>query len=110
MTFQAKDSLVRSRQLEVQEISARCNLVAATSDAPSMIAINNSTLLSTVITLTVAEDISSAFLCEVRNRQTGAVIATVGGPSLAVAKKISVTCDGTGNTDVVAIFRYKAQE
>lgn len=110
MAFQAKDSLVLARQLEVQEVMAKCNLVAATSDAPGIIAINNSTLLSTVITLTVGEDVASAFVCEVRNRQTGAVIATVGGPSLAVAKKISVTCDGTGNTDVVAIFRYKVQE
>lgn len=108
--FQAKDSLVLGRQLEVQEVQAKCDLTAATSDAPGIIAIDNSTLTATVITLTVGEVISSAFLCEVRNRATGAVVAIAAAPSLAVAQKISVTCNGTGLSDVVVIFRYKVAE
>lgn len=110
MAFQAKSSLVLGRQLEVQEVLATCNLVAATSDAPGIIAIDNSTLTATVVTLTVGEVVSSASLCEVRNRATGAVVAIAAAPSLAVAQKISVTCNGTGLTDVVVVFRYKVSE
>lgn len=110
MAYQAKQSQVLSQQLKIQKVEARVNLVAATSDAPSIISINNSTLLSTVITLDVGEPIASAYLCEVRNRQTGAIVATVGGPSTATPNKISVTCDGTGNTDLVVRFSYIVAE
>lgn len=110
MAFQAKDSQVFAQQLKVQSAAVGCNLVAATSTAPSIIAINNTTLAATVITLTVSENIERASLCEVRNRVTGAIVATAAAPSLAVAQKVSVTCDGTGLTDVVVIFRYIVAE
>lgn len=110
MAFQAKDSLVLSRQLEVQEVHVKADLTTALSDAAGFVSIDNSTLASTVITLTVGETISSAYLCEVRNRATGAIVAIAAAPSLAVAQKISVTCDGTGISDCVIIFRYKVAE
>lgn len=110
ISYQAKDSLVQAQQLKVQEVSATVNLVAATSTAPGIIAIDNSTIAATVITLTVGETISRASLCEVRNRATGAILATAAAPSLAVASKISVTVDGTGATDHVVIFRYVVSE
>lgn len=109
-SFQAKDSLVLGQQLKVQEVSAKCSLVAGTSDCPGIIAINNTSIAATVITLSVGEDVASASLCEVRNRVTGAIVATAAAPSLAVAQKISVTCDGTALTDVVVIFRYSVSE
>lgn len=109
-SFQAKSALVLGQQLKKQEVSATCNLVAATSDAPGIISIDNSTIAATVVTLTVGEAVASASLCEVRNRATGAVVAIAAAPSLAVAQAISVTCDGTGLTDVVVIFRYVVSE
>lgn len=109
-SFQAKDSLVLARQLEVQQVCATLNLVAGTSDAPGIITIDNSVIASTVITLNVGEAVASASLCEVRNRATGAILAIAAAPSLAVAQKISVTVDGTGAADHVVIFRYKVQE
>lgn len=109
-SFRAKDSLVESRQLEAQEVCAQCNLVAGTSDAPGIIAIDNSTIADTVITLTVSEPIAKCFFAEVRNRATGAIVALEGAPSLAVAQKISVQVDGTGLTDVCVIMKYKVQE
>lgn len=109
-SFQAKDSLVLGQQLKNQEVSAKCDLVAGTSDCPGILEIDNSTIAATVITLTVGEAVSSASLCEVRNRATGAVVAIAAAPSLAVAQKISVTCDGTGLSDVVVIFRYAVSE
>ena len=110
MSYQAKQSQVASRQLEAQEIIATCNLVAGTSDAASIIAINNSTIADTVITLTVGETISKCYFAEVRNRATGAVVALEAAPSLAVAQKISVQVDGTGLTDVAVTFKYKVAE
>lgn len=109
-SFQAKDSLVLGQQLKVQTVCCSANLVAATSDAPGIVAIDNSTLTATVITLSVGEPLSAASLCEVRNRATGAVVAIAAAPSLAVAQKISVTCNGTGLSDVVVIFRYVVAE
>lgn len=110
MAFQAKDSLVLAQQLKVQEVVVGCNLVAGTSQAPGIVAINNTSLAATVVTLTVGEDLERASLCEVRNRATGAIVAIAAAPSVAVAQKVSVTCDGTGLTDVVVIFRYVVQE
>ncbi len=110
MSYQAKESLVLAQQLKKQEVSATVNLVAGTSDAPGIVAIVNTSIAATVITLTVGEAIASASLCEVRNRATGAILATAAVPSLAVAQKISITCDGTGATDHVVIFRYTVSE
>lgn len=110
MSFQAKDSQVLAQQLKVQEVAIGANLVAGTSTAPSIIAINNAVIAATVITLTVSEPIERASLCEVRNRVTGAIVAIAAAPSLAVAQKVSVTCDGTALTDVVVIFRYIVAE
>jgi len=110
MSFQAKDSLVYSRQLECQEVDAVCDLTTALSDAPGIIAIDNSTLTATVITLTVSEVVEKCFFAEVRNRATGAVVAIAAAPSLAVAQKISVTCNGTGLTSVCVTFKYKVAE
>ena len=109
-SFQAKDSLVLGRQLECQEVSAVCNLVAATSDAPAIIAIDNSTIADTVITLSVNEPVEKCFFAEVRNRATGAIVALEAVPSLAVAQKISVQVDGTGLTSVCVTFKYKVAE
>lgn len=109
-SFQAKDSLVLGRQLEVQTVCATVNIAAGTSDAPGIITIDNSTIAASVITLNVGENVASASLCEVRDRATGAVLATAAAPSLAVAQKISVTVNGTGAADHVVIFRYKVAE
>lgn len=109
-SFQAKDSLVLGRQLDCQEVSAVCDLTTALSDAPSIIAIDNSTLTATVITLSVNEPIEKCYFAEVRNRATGAVVAIAAAPSLAVAQKISVTCNGTGLSSVCVTFKYKVAE
>ncbi len=109
-SFQAKSALVLAQQLKVQEVSVICNLVAGTSGAPGIVSINNGTIADTVITLTVGETLSAAHLCEVRNRATGAIVPIEAAPSLAVAQAVSVQVDGTGLTDVVAIFRYVVAE
>lgn len=109
MAFQAKDSLILGRQLEAQEVAFTADLVAGRSDLPGRVSINNSTLTATVITLDIEETVSKCFFAEVRNRATGAVVAIAAAPTVS-GQNISVTCNGTGLTDVAVIVKYKVAE
>lgn len=109
MSFQAKDALVQSRQLEAQQISVTANVVAGTVDS-QIVSINNSTLAASVITLDVKEPILKCLEAVVRNRATGAIVPLAAAPSIAVANKISVTVDGTARTDVCVTIKYIVQE
>lgn len=107
MSYQSKDSELAARELAAQTVVATANLVAASCDLPSNIAIDNSTLTATVITLSVNEAVKSCFAVKVTNRATGAVVALAAAPSLAVDQKISVTVNGTGLTSVALEFIYQ---
>jgi hypothetical protein len=109
MAFQSKDSLILGRQLEAQELVVNADLVAATSDLPGKVSIDNSTLTATVITADLGEDVAKCFLAEVRNRATGAVVAIAAAPSVS-GSEISVTCNGTALADVAIVMKYKIQE
>lgn len=110
ISFQAKSSPVLGKQLSVQEVVVQCNAVAATSDAPSIVSIDNSSIAATVITVDIGEPIAKCLLAEVRERATGAIVAIAAAPSIAVANKISVTCDGTAQTDLTVVLKYKVAE
>lgn len=110
MSFQAKNAQVLGRQLEAQSLICTANLVAATSDLPSQVSIDNSTIADTVITIDIGEPIAKCYQAEVRNQATGAVVALEGAPSLAVANKISVQVDGTALTAVSVSVVYKVAE
>jgi len=110
MAFQAKEPQVHQRQLEAQEVIATCDLVAGKSDAPQLVSIDNSTITAAVITIDIQEPIAKCFFAEVRNRATGAIVALAAAPSLATAKKISVTVNGTGLSDVAVRVVYKVAE
>lgn len=104
--YDSKDSEVLARQLEEQRIVSVCNLVTAKTDLPVNILIVNTTLAATVITLDVKEPVKKCFVAHVTNRATGAVIPLAAAPSLAVANKISITVDGTAQTDVCVELIY----
>ena len=104
--YDSKDGEVLGRQLEDQRIISVCNLVTAKTDLSPNITIVNTTLAATVITLDVKEPLKKCFEVSVKNRATGAIIPLAAAPSLAVAQKISVTVDGTAQTDVVVEFSY----
>lgn len=109
-SYQAKGSQQLSRQLAAQEIVSVCDLVAGTSDAPAIVAVDNSTIAATVITLDVAEAIASCFVAQVVNRATGANVTLAAAPDVSVAQKISVTVNGTALASVCVKFVYKVQE
>jgi hypothetical protein len=105
-SYDSKSSQVQARQLEAQSVIATANLVSAACDAPDIISIDNSTIATTVITLSLSEAVKKCFVAKVTNRATGAVVALLAAPSLAVAQKISVSVDATGLTDVAIEFVY----
>jgi hypothetical protein len=117
MSFQAKDSQVRSRQLEAQEICAICNLTASasggiaatSSDLPSVVSIGGILAVRT-ITLAISEPISKCFSVSVTNRATGAIVPLAGEPDVSVANQITVTVDGTAQTSVCVSAKYKVAE
>ena len=109
MAFQSKDSLVAGRQLEAQEVVFNAGLVAGTSDLPGAVSIDNSTLTATVITLDLGEPVAKCFLAEVRNRATGAIVTIAAAPAVS-GETISVTCNGTGLTDVAVVIKYKISQ
>lgn len=110
ISYQAKEPQVLGRQLSVQEVSVSCNAVAGTSDAPGFVSVANGTIGAVVVTADIGEAIEKCYLAEVRNRATGAIVASAAAPSIAVANKISVTFDGTAQTDLTITFKYKVQE
>ena len=110
MLYQSLDSGLAARQLEAQSVISKCNLVAATSDLASNIAIDNSTTASTKITLSLSEKVKDCFRVSVVNRATGAVVALAAAPDLSVSQKISVTVNGTGLTDVSVQVIYSVQQ
>jgi hypothetical protein len=110
ISYQAKSSPVLGRQLSVQEVTVSCNAVAGTSDAAGFVSVANGTIGATVVTADIGEAIEKCYSAEVRERATGAIVASAAAPSIAVANKISVTFDGTAQTDLTITFKYKVQE
>jgi len=108
MCYEAKDSELRARQLTAQTIIFTGDLATATGSTnfPAHVVINNASLHVTTVTLDVGEPISKCFRVLVRDRVTGANIEYVSLPDRSVANKISITLDGTRNSDVVIEFVY----
>lgn len=108
MQYQSKNSEILARQLEAQEIVVVADLAtdAGSSDLPTNVTIDNSTITATVVTLTVNEAVKKCFKATVRDRATGANTVIAAEPDLSVANKISITLDATGLTDVAITFVY----
>jgi len=110
ISYQAKSAAVLGKQLSVQEVVVTCDAVTAKSDAPSIVSIDNTTIADTVITLDIGEPVEECLSVQVLVRSTGAIVALEGAPSLAVANKISVQVNGTGQTALCVIAKYKVKE
>jgi hypothetical protein len=110
ISYQAKSAAVLGKQLSVQEVVVTCDATTATSDAPSIVSIANATIADTVITLDIGEPVEKCLSVQVLVRSTGAIVPLEGAPSLAVANKISVQINGTGQTDLCVIAKYKVAE
>jgi hypothetical protein len=115
MPFQSKDASVSARELEAQTVVVAGNLVAGSSNLGSDLVILNGTIGATVITLAVFEPIQSVLCVRVSNRATGAIIPHTAAPVVVntlaagtspAVNTISVTVDGTSQSDVCIEFIY----
>ncbi len=102
----SKDPKVQDLQLEQNQLLLQANLVAATSEAASLVSINNATIASTVIVVDVKEPIISVQKVQVVNRATGQHVAIAAAPVIS-GNTVSVTCNGTGLTSVCIEVSYR---
>ena len=102
----SKDPKVQDLQLEQSDLLLSANLVAASSEAPSIVSINNSTIASTVVSIDVKEPISSVQKVQIVNRATGQHVAIAAAPVVS-GSSVSVTCNGTGLTSVCIEVSYR---
>ena len=124
-TYQAKDSQVQTRQLEAQTIRFNVNAVAGSSDLPTVVTIDNTTIATTLITLAVLEPLTKCYFAEVRNRVTGAIVPLLAAPvltnstivtppgptpSATYPEAIQVSVNGTGLTDLHVCIVFKIEE
>lgn len=111
----SKDPKVQDLQLEQSQLLLSANLVAATSEAPSLVSINNATIASTVIVVDVKEPIASVQKVQIVNRATGQHVAIAAAPVITntvvagkvVSSSVSVTCNGTGLSNVCIELSYR---
>ena len=104
----SKDSQVEARQLEQKSLVFTANLEAASSDAPALLSIDNSTLSATVLTIDVKQLVAKCYKVQVTDRSSGQAKELAAAPSVA-DNQISVTVDATGLSDVCVEVIYKAQ-
>jgi len=102
----SKDPKVQDLQLEQSQLLLVADLVAATSEAPSLVSINNGTLASTVIVVDVKEPIASVQKVQIVNRATGQHVAIAAAPVVS-GNTVSVTCNGTGLSSVCIELNYR---
>lgn len=108
-SFQSKDILIAGRQLEAQSVCSVINAVAGTSDLPSRVTIDNSTIAATVVTVDLGETVDKCFLADLRVRSTGAILAIAAAPTVSTTT-IAVTFNGTGQTSLCLSLTYKIAE
>jgi len=108
MSYQAKNSEIHARQLDAQSVILTADLETGdgSTNLPSNVSVDNSTIETTLVTLNVGEVVSKCFKATVRNRDTGANTVIAAAPDLSVANHISITLDATGLTDVVIEIVY----
>ena len=102
----SKDPKVQDLQLEQSSLLLSANLVAATSEAASLVSINNSTIASTVIVVDIKEPIVSVQKVQIVNKATGQHIAIAAAPVIS-GNTVSVTCNGTGLTSICIEVSYR---
>jgi len=102
----SKDPKVQDLQLEQSQLLLSANLVAATSEAASLVSIDNDTIASTVISIDIKEPIASVQKVQIVNRATGQHVAIAAAPVIS-GNTVSVTCNGTGLTSVCIEVSYR---
>lgn len=105
LSVESKDPKVQDLQLEQKHLSISANLVAATSEAASLVAISG-VLATRSIAIDVKQPVASVQKVQVINKATGEIEPLLSAPVIA-SNSITVTCDGTGLSDVCIEVLYR---
>lgn len=105
LSVESKDPKVQDLQLEQKHLAISANLVAASSEAPSLVAISG-VLATRSIAIDVKEAVKSVQKVQVINKATGEIEPLLSAPVIAT-NSITVTCDGTGLSDVCIEVLYR---
>jgi len=101
----SKDSKVEDLRIDQKELLIQANLVAQTSEAPSLVSISGA-LATRTITVDVKEPIKSCQKVQIINRATGSNAAISAAPVIS-GNSVSVTLDATGLSDVCICVDFK---
>lgn len=105
MSTLSKDSKIEDLRIDQDELLIKANLVAKTSEAPSLVSISG-TLTATAISIDLKEPIRSCEKVQVVNRATGSNEAISAAPSVS-GSVVSVTLNATGLTDVCIVVSFR---
>ena len=110
-SYEAKDTLVRGAQLKAQSVSVRCDLVAGTSEEPSIVSVDNSTdgLAETSISIDIKEDVKKIHEARVHDRASGQDVAQTAEASASGSVITIDDVDGTGLDSVTVVVVYEVE-
>ena len=95
MSYRAKDSLVHERQLAVQQLHLKADLVAGSSEDPAICSVDNSTITATVVSVDVKEDVKKIVKVQIVEDATGQskeiASAAINGQAIDITLDASLT-------------------
>ena len=101
----SKDSKVEDLRIDQKELLIQADLVAQTSEAPSLVSISGA-LATRTITVDVKEPIKSCQKVQIINRANGSNAAISAAPVIS-GNSVSVTLNATGLSDVCICVDFK---
>lgn len=108
-SYEAKDTLVRGAQLKAQSVSVRCDLVAGTSEEPSIVSVDNSVIAATSISIDIQEDVKKIHEARVHDRASGQDVAQTAEASASGSVITIDDVDGTGLDSVTVVVVYEVE-
>jgi hypothetical protein len=104
----SKDSKIEDLRIDQQHLLVKANLVAKTSEAPSIVSFSSSdTLTARVITIDLKEPVKSCERVQIVNRASGASEDKLASAPSISGNSISITLDATGLSDVCIVVSYR---
>lgn len=101
----SKDSKVEDLRLDQKELLIQADLVAQTSEAPSLVSFSGVLATRTII-VDVKEPIKSCQKVQIINRANGSNAAISAAPVIS-GNSVSVTLNATGLSDVCICIDFK---
>jgi len=105
MSTLSKDSKIEELRIDQDELLLKANLVAQTSEAPSLVSFSG-VLATRTVSIDLKEPIKSCEKVQIVNRATGSNAGISAAPVVS-GNIVSVTLDATGLTDVCIVVSFR---